>query len=89
VWPLYDALARAVAQDTVYEVAPATPEERQATLNALGVVLGAACLLPKLLWGWQNEEVLQIVLPLAGGMFMFDACYLAALVWKLQLWKEH
>jgi hypothetical protein len=87
VWPLYDGLLRLLASNAVYEIQPASPAERQATLNQLGLVMAAACLLPKFLLGWQNEECLQIVLPLGLGLFMFDVCYLAALLWKLRLWQ--
>jgi len=88
VWPLYDGLLKLMASNAVYEIKPASPAERQATLNQLGLVMATACLLPKFLLGWQNEECLQIVLALGLGLFMFDVCYLAALLWKLRWWQQ-
>lgn len=51
----------------------------------LGVSVAAAFLLPQLLWGWDQEACLQLVLPMAGGWFLFDITFCAALLYKLRM----
>lgn len=72
-----------MAPNAVYEIGRVTPEERGRTLNALGVTVAAAFLLPRYLLGWDAGDALEIVLPLLGGLFLFDLAYLAALLYKL------
>ncbi|GFR52804.1 hypothetical protein Agub_g15426 [Astrephomene gubernaculifera] len=80
--PLYDWVLQRVAPGAVYEVS-SSPEDAQAVLSQLGVAVAGACLLPRLLWGWEEGELLQLVLPLAGGWVLFDVMYCAALLAKL------
>ncbi|KAF6262904.1 hypothetical protein COO60DRAFT_1493333, partial [Scenedesmus sp. NREL 46B-D3] len=64
-WPLYNAFVQLlIREDAVYEYPAATSEERQDTLNKLGLSIASAFLVPKLLFGWQNDECWQIVLPM-------------------------
>lgn len=69
----------------MYEISAASPAEVRETLNRLGLLIAAACLLPKLLWGWQLAEVEQFVVPMVGGLLFFDVAYILALIAKLWL----
>ncbi|PNW83187.1 hypothetical protein CHLRE_06g310350v5 [Chlamydomonas reinhardtii] len=82
LWPLYDAVLSFVAPGAVYEVAHSA-EESAATLSRLGVAVAVASFAPQLLWGWNTEQTLQLVLPLACGWVLFDVAYMAALLIKL------
>ncbi|KAI8466548.1 MAG: hypothetical protein J3K34DRAFT_433500 [Monoraphidium minutum] len=83
VWPVYNDLLQLLSPDAVYDAGAVTSEERSRTLNSLGVAVAAAFLLPRYLLGWDVDDTLQIVLPMLGGLFIFDLAYLAALLWKL------
>ncbi|WIA18279.1 hypothetical protein OEZ85_009746 [Tetradesmus obliquus] len=83
-WPLYNAFVQLlIREDAVYEYPAASPEERQDTLNKLGLAIASAFFVPKLLFGWQNDDCWQIVVPMVGGLFLFDMCYIVALLIKL------
>ncbi|GBF89280.1 hypothetical protein Rsub_02157 [Raphidocelis subcapitata] len=83
VWPVYNDLLQLISPNAVYEAGYAGPEERSKTLNSLGVAVAAAFLFPRYLLGWDTGDTLQIVLPMLGGLFLFDMAYLAALLYKL------
>jgi hypothetical protein len=83
-WPLYNGLVRLlISEGATYEIPPATTEEQRETLNKLGVALAVAFLVPKFVFGWQNDECWQIVVPMLGGLFFFDVAYMLALLVKL------
>lgn len=83
-WPLYNAIVQLLIQDNaVYEPTEATAEDRQTTLNKLGLAIACSFLIPKLFFGWQNDDCWQIVVPMVGGLFFFDVCYILALLIKL------
>lgn len=82
--PLYNMFVQLLIQDNaVYEPTEAKPGERLATLNKLGLTIACAFFIPKLLFGWQNDDCWQIVVPMIGGLFFFDVCYIMALLIKL------
>ena len=80
---MYDALLRIAAPGAVYDAGKASPEERGRTLNSLGAAVAAGFLLPRFLLGLDQVDALQVVLPMLGGLFLFDMAYLAALLYKL------
>jgi hypothetical protein len=83
-WPLYNGLVQLlISEGAVYEIPPATAEEQRDTLNKLGVVLAASFLVPKFVFGWENQECWQLVVPMMGGLFFFDVAYMGALLIKL------
>lgn len=83
-WPLYNGLVQLlISEGAVYEIPPSTAEEQRDTLNKLGVVLAASFLVPKFVFGWENQECWQIVVPMMGGLFFFDIAYMGALLIKL------
>lgn len=83
-WPVYNGLVQLlISEGATYEIPPATAEEQRDTLNKLGVALTAAFLVPKFMFGWQNDECWQIVVPMLGGLFFFDVAYMFGLIIKL------
>lgn len=84
-WPVYNLVVQLLIQDTaVYEAPEVTAQEKLATVNKLGLTIACAFFIPKLLFGWQNDECWQIVVPMIGGLFFFDVCYILALL--IMLW---
>jgi hypothetical protein len=72
-----------ISEGATYEIPPATADEQRDTLNKLGVALAVAFLVPKFVFGWQNDECWQIVVPMLGGLFFFDVAYMLGLLIKL------
>eukprot|EP00879_Flechtneria_rotunda_P023515 GHRR01024877.1.p1 GENE.GHRR01024877.1~~GHRR01024877.1.p1 ORF type:complete len:196 (+),score=75.35 GHRR01024877.1:491-1078(+) len=83
-WPLYNVFVQLlIRDDAVYDFPAATAAEWRETLNKLGLVVASAFLIPKFLFGWQNDECWQFVVPLIGGLFFFDMCWIMALLIKM------
>lgn len=83
-WPIYNGLVQfLISEGATYEIPPATPEEQRETLNKLGVTIAAAFLVPKFVFGWQNDECWQMVVPMVGGLLFFDVAYMFGLLIKL------
>lgn len=74
-----------IQDNAVYDYPPATPQQRQDTVNRLAVSVAAAFLVPKFAFGWSNQECWQIVVPMVAGLVFFDAAYLFGLLAKLTL----
>lgn len=53
--------------DTRHRQVAHSAEESAATLSRLGVAVAVASFAPQLLWGWNTEQTLQLVLPLVSG----------------------
>jgi hypothetical protein len=72
-----------IQDNAVYDFPPASPAEQQDTLNRVAMAVAAAFLVPKLAFGWQNDECVQVALPMVAGLIYFDAAYLLGLLAKL------
>lgn len=83
--PVYNTFLSTFIPNATYSLPESNSQAAYvSTLNTLGVVLAAAFFAPRLLWGWETEQCLQLVLPLCSGWFLFDVVYMGTLLYKLR-----
>jgi len=84
MFPVYNDLLGRFFPQATYEVPATAREDAQGTLNALGVAIAAAFLVPQALWHWDTPTSCSFVTPLAAGWLTFDIAYIAALLVQIR-----
>lgn len=83
--PVYNVFISTFVPNATYSLPDSNNQAAYvSTLNTLGLTLAAAFFAPKLLWGWETEQCLQVVVPLCAGWFFFDVVYMGTLLYKLR-----
>lgn len=67
------------------QVSPSSRADTQTTLNQLGIAIAASFFIPQYVLHWDYAQSTQFSVPLAMGWFMFDVCYMFALLFKLRM----